>query len=269
MKSNEWFNAKHVSSPDIVYSDEVIKKNTHPNIKNRKSFLMKSNKSNFTLIELLVVVAIIAILASMLLPALNKARMRAASINCTSNVKQFGTAMGMYVNDFGDMLPLVYVVSGGWATHYSYWYLTMAPYLGYTTATLNKCKTFKCPSDVTPFGGGNAGTPPPTQTWKPFASYGMNQIIYRRPKLSLWTKPSYCLVMMDSYDASALYNGFFVNGDALDTSLRYVRHLGMANYLLGDLHVQAINRRPAIYSTTWMYGRDPNRWIPYPNFSLP
>lgn len=69
---------------------------------------MNSKKTrNFTLIELLVVIAIIAILASMLLPALQKARESGRGASCVNNMKSLGTTMSMYADAYNGFAPAI------------------------------------------------------------------------------------------------------------------------------------------------------------------
>jgi len=120
----------------------------------------------FTLIELLVVIAIIAILAAILFPVFAQAREAARKSSCQSNLKQVGTAFGMYLQDYDGTFPWAAwdVASshpakgsrpdppfGNFIDNYTGWSNVLYPYI-------KNVQVFKCPSASDPPGWAVDGT---------------------------------------------------------------------------------------------------------------
>jgi prepilin-type N-terminal cleavage/methylation domain-containing protein/prepilin-type processing-associated H-X9-DG protein len=111
---------------------------------------MSKKALGFTLIELLVVIAIIAILAAILFPVFAQAREKARQISCLSNLKQIGTGMLMYSQDFDETwMPSRTPGAGG---NWNEWSVLVQPYIKNGTTVVDNYTSgvFNCPSAPVP-----------------------------------------------------------------------------------------------------------------------
>jgi len=211
------------------------------------------NRRAFTLIELLVVIAIIAILAAILFPVFAKAREKARQSSCQSNLKQIGTALMQYCQDYDERSTCEWDM--GYGIPQNNGVNCQVGYDARIQPYLKSRQVFKCPSDTRAL------------TAQDDSSYGLNQsgtcdlagawtggalAAFQSPAELIWAGETLAWHRIDQP-----WNGG--NGGTVDVAAdlgmnAITRHMDGSNYLFMDTHVKWL-KGPATLTPK-------NLWVP-------
>jgi prepilin-type N-terminal cleavage/methylation domain-containing protein/prepilin-type processing-associated H-X9-DG protein len=218
----------------------------------------------FTLIELLVVIAIIAILAAILFPVFAQAREKSRSSACQSNLKQLGTGLLMYLDDWDDTYPPGWYQGDEAKGDYGHWQIKLSRYIGESRDWGQLTSIRTCPSAL-------AG-------WNWTYSYNTNLNYLSMSEL---IHPSITLAFGDgtqvgawNWGASATFNGIAPQKDeargihdrdpepsegdnVYARKVRY-RHSGGANFCFADGHVKWY-KRGTLTDDNWIAAKGQGR----------
>ena len=229
-------------------------------VKQDRSTYAANTESAFTLIELLVVISIIAILASLLLPALARAKESARTTICSNNLRQLATASANYsLDNFGRMpyfRDWLYTNAGNLTTGKLYPYLRSKP-------------VYLCPTDkmIMDRGQGTSVSPgtgrgPFTTTAARDYSYAINCGLCHESDSAKFINASRTLLFMEADLGTNDYSGQV--GPSIGTHSLSTRHNRRGFLAFSDLHLEKVKS-----STADQLERTKRFWFPTADMSGP
>lgn len=209
-------------------------------------------RTGFTLIELLVVIAIIAILAAILFPVFARAREKARQASCQSNLKQWGTALRMYAQDYDETnVQLRYWGNDGTRDRMLVWWDLLQPYVKNQQLTVcpsTSSWTGGCASSQMPFGGYGMNTVTDRPGGTGYAGLaGVRDADVRRPAETIFIADSVCLGLYEDCRALNARGGA---GGPRNTCGTQFRHNEGFNACFADGHVKW--RKESSFAADWM-----------------